>query len=107
MTSKQPPPGGGATRFKPKPGAASKAVARKPPSRLDVEARRIVRAEMERRDVSYKVLVKLMNARAEPDEKVTERNLISRINRGTFTFSFLLQVVRALGIARLNVGEPE
>ncbi len=62
---------------------------------------------MQRRDVSYKELVKLMNARAEPGEKVTERNLISRINRGTFTFGFTLQVLRAMGINKLTISEAE
>lgn len=106
MTPDKPASGASATRFKPAGTSPRKAAAREP-SRLDIEARRIVRAEMQRRDVSYKELVKLMNARVEPGEKVTERNLISRINRGTFTFGFTLQVLRAMGINKLTISEAE
>jgi hypothetical protein len=80
---------------------------RGPPERSiwDDEARRIIRSEMERRDISYKQLVQLLETQPGPplDFAVTERNLISRISRGTFSFSFALQVLRAMGVRSLDV----
>lgn len=69
------------------------------------EARRIIRSEMERRDISYKQLVHLLETQAGPplDFAATERNLISRISRGTFSFSFALQILRAMGVRSLDV----
>lgn len=69
------------------------------------EARRIIRSEMERRDISYKQLAELLGTQTGPplDFAVTERNLISRISRGTFSFSFALQVLRAMRVRSLDV----
>lgn len=69
------------------------------------EARRIIRSEMERRDISYKELARLLSTHTGPplDFAVTERNLISRISRGTFSFSFALQVLRAMRVRSLDV----
>jgi len=71
----------------------------------DDEARRIIRSEMERRDISYKQLVQLLETQPGPplDFAVTERNLISRISRGTFSFSFALQILRAMGLRSVDV----
>ena len=80
---------------------------RGPPERSiwDDEARRIIRSEMERRGISYKQLVQLLETQTDPrpDFPVSERNLISRISRGTFSFSFALQVLRAMGVRSLDV----
>lgn len=105
MTSEKPDEG--STRFKSKSETPAKPVVRREPGRFDIEARRIIRAEMQRRDVSYKDLVKSMNKRAEPGEKVSERGLVSRINRGTFSLGFAIQVLRAMGVNKLPIGEPE
>lgn len=74
-------------------------------SSWDDEARRIIRSEMERRDISYKQLVFLLEAQTGPplDFAVTERNLISRISRGTFSFSFAIQILRAMGVRSVDV----
>lgn len=74
-------------------------------SSWDDEARRIIRSEMERRDISYKQLVELLETHPGPplDFDVTERNLISRISRGTFSFSFAIQLLRAMGVRSLDV----
>jgi len=60
---------------------------------------------MERRGISYKQLVQLLEIQTDPrpDFPVSERNLISRISRGTFSFSFALQVLRAIGVRSLDV----
>ena len=60
---------------------------------------------MERRDISYKQLVHLLETQPGPplDFAATERNLISRISRGTFSVSFALQILRAMGVRSLDV----
>lgn len=103
MTSQTPASGKGAARPAAK-AALGTSTRRRAPSKWDEEARQIIRAEMQRRGVSYKVLVQRMGHLG---EEVTERSLISRINRGTFTFGFALQVLRALGVTKLTVSELE
>jgi len=60
---------------------------------------------MERRGVSYKQLVGLMEELPDRplDFRLTERNLISRITRGSFSFAFALQVLRALQVRTLDI----
>lgn len=64
---------------------------------------------MERRDVSYKMLAQLLESLPGPalDFTVTERNLISRIGRGSFSLSFALQVLRAMGVRSLDIAPIE
>ena len=71
----------------------------------DEEARRIVRAEMERRQVSYKELSQLLaDQNGTPSAPpYSERNLISRVSRGSFTFAFALELLRAMQVDSLNV----
>jgi uncharacterized protein DUF6471 len=71
----------------------------------DEEATRIVRAEMERRGVSYKQLAALLEqqSRHSLGFRVSERNLISRITRGTFTFGFAIEVLRAMGASSVGI----
>lgn len=70
-------------------------------SSADEEARRIVRAEMARRDFSYKQLVVAMERLGH--KKVTEGNLISRISRGSFTFGFAIEILRAMGATEIDI----
>jgi len=81
----------------------------RPRSTWDEEARRIIRGEMERRGVSYKQLVGLIEEMPDlpPDFRLTERNLISRIMRGSFSFAFALQVLRALQVRTLDIDPSE
>jgi len=64
------------------------------------EARRIVRAELARQDVTYKQLVKLLGGIG-VDE--TERSITNKLSRGSFQFVFALQVMAALGVKVLDV----
>lgn len=94
---------------KPPASAASPPKKRKdwsrPRSPADEEARRIIRSEMERRDMSYAQLAALLEPRAKKLRvgRITEHNLASRINRGTFTFGFAIEVLRAIGTAKIDI----
>lgn len=59
------------------------------------EARRILKAELARRDVSYKALSKALEAVGVGE---SPRQLTNKINRGTFTFAFFLRCMKALGV---------
>jgi hypothetical protein len=63
-----------------------------------------VRAEMQRRGVTYRMLARRLS---EAGVSETERNLVSRITRGTFTFAFALQILRAIGVTRLDIRERD
>lgn len=67
------------------------------------EATRLVRAEMVRRGLSFKQLAEAMAQREGEVESV--QTLINKVNRGRFSFAFLLRVCRAMGIATLDVSE--
>lgn len=83
-------------------GSARKApVARKQPTKWDLEARAILRGEMQRRGFTYKRLALALERDGEPE---TERRLISRVTRGTFSFGFTLRCLRAMGAERVSVG---
>lgn len=77
-----------------------------PQSKLEAnrEACRLVRAEMQRRGVTYRMLARRLS---EAGVSETERNLVSRITRGTFTFAFALQILRAIGVTRLDIRERD
>jgi hypothetical protein len=66
----------------------------------DEEARRILRAEMQRRGVTYKMLAARLH---EAGESESERNLISRISRGTFSFAFAIRALRAMGATQVDI----
>jgi len=68
-------------------------------------AKRLLQAEMTLRGFTYKQLARVLDG----DEN--EQSLMTRINRGTFSFAFYLQVVRAMGadtitISHLPKGTP-
>lgn len=64
------------------------------------EARRIVRSEMQRRGITYKMLARRLTDAGEP---TTERNLISRITGGSFPFSFAIRVLRIMGATQVDI----
>lgn len=74
---------------------------RRQPSTWDMEARSILRAEMQRRGFTYKKLALALERQGQAE---TERRLISRISRGTFTFAFALRCLRAMGADRVAIG---
>lgn len=66
------------------------------------EAEAILKGELARRKVLYKELADVMST---DDLKVTEAALKAKINRGTFTFGFLVKVMRALGATSVDIAE--
>jgi hypothetical protein len=60
---------------------------------------------MERRGVTYSKLGALLEQqnRHISGYRVSERNLISRITRGTFTFGFAIEVLRAMGATSVGI----
>jgi hypothetical protein len=64
------------------------------------QAKGLIRAELARRNLGYKELAERLTAIG---VKETERNLSNKINRGTFTVVFLLQVMGALGVKNLQL----
>ncbi len=68
----------------------------------EAEAKRVLKAELARAGVSYKVLVARLEAMGIEDNTAA---LASRITRGKFSFVFFLQCMRALGVDEVRVGE--
>lgn len=66
------------------------------------EAKSILRAELERRSVTYAKLAKLLR---ENQIEETERSLANKISRGSFSFAFFLQVMRVLNVTEISL-EP-
>jgi len=58
------------------------------------EARRIVRAELVRRGVTYQGLANRLQAIG---VRETEWSIANKMSRGTFSFVFVLQCLRAIG----------
>ena len=67
------------------------------PERTDWEdaAKRLLRAEMAKRGVTYAQLVERLR---EIGVQEDERNLRNKVSRGKFSAAFLLQVLEALGV---------
>lgn len=64
------------------------------------QARRILRSELERQGVTYKQLaLSLEKAGAE----VTERSIANKLSRGTFSFAFFLQAMKAIGAEEVGI----
>ncbi|KMW47106.1 DUF6471 domain-containing protein [Ralstonia insidiosa] len=59
------------------------------------EARRLLRAQMALKDVRYKGLARALESVGVFEEP---KALANKINRGTFSFAFFLQCMRALAI---------
>ncbi len=59
------------------------------------EARRILRTELARRDIGYKELARALEAVGVEE---SAKALSNKINRGTFSFVFFLQCMRALEV---------
>lgn len=64
------------------------------------EARRVLRAELLRKDIGYKELSRALEAIGVNEDA---KALSNKVNRGTFSFSFFLQCMKALGIRTINL----
>ena len=68
----------------------------KDPEPLAREAKKILRAVMERYEYSYKDLADALGATAEGQTESVQA-LINKVNRGRFSFAFFLRACRAMG----------
>lgn len=67
----------------------------------DIEAKLVLKSELTRRGVSYKVLAARLEALGVEDSAPAIAN---RISRGKFSFAFFLQCMRALDVDEVRVG---
>jgi hypothetical protein len=70
------------------------------PMNWENEARRIVRAELVRRGITYKGLAARLVAIGVNE---TERSIANKMSRGTFSFVFVLQCLQAIGAKSMTV----
>lgn len=63
----------------------------------------LLKAELKRRDVSYKQLAELLKPLGVNE---TDRNIANKISRGGFTAAFLLQCLTAIGAKNVDISEP-
>lgn len=68
----------------------------------DGDAKRMLRAEMVRRDISYEDLVQRL---AEVGVKETSASLRNKVSRGSFTADFFLQALSAMGATSLRLAD--
>lgn len=68
------------------------------------EVKRLLRAEMTRRGVTYDQLAEKLSAIGVEDSSVNIRN---KVARGKFTATFLVQCLTAMGARSLRLAEPE
>lgn len=66
----------------------------------DLEAKRLLKAELARSGVSYKVLVTRLESIGVVE---TEGAISNKISRGRFSFAFFLQCMRALGVETVRL----
>jgi hypothetical protein len=59
---------------------------------------------LDRRNVTYRTLAKLMRERKLLE---TERSLANKVSRGSFSFVFFLQVMRVLGVSTVHLNATE
>jgi len=69
----------------------------------DNDARNILKAEIVRRGVSYDRLVKLLD---DIGVEETPRSIASKMSRGSFSFVFFLQCMKALGAESVTITLP-
>jgi hypothetical protein len=68
-------------------------------------AKRILKAEMQRRGVSYKELAEALRARG-AGSSANEANVRNQINRGGFSAGFFIECCLAMGSYVVRLGEP-
>lgn len=68
-------------------------------------AKRILKAEMQRRGVSYKELAETLRERG-AGAGANEANIRNQINRGGFSAGFFIECCLAMGSYVVRLGEP-
>jgi hypothetical protein len=65
-------------------------------------AKGLLKAELKRKNVSYRELAERLTAMGIPE---TERNIANKISRGGFTAAFLLQCLSAIGCDTIRLDD--
>lgn len=65
-----------------------------------LEARRILRAELARRDWTY---ARLVSALGKIGVEESVRSVTNKLSRGTYSFAFFLQCMKAMGRANVEI----
>jgi hypothetical protein len=63
-------------------------------------AKTTLKAELKRKNVSYRELAERLTAMGSPE---SERNIANKISRGGFTGGFFLQCLKAIGVSTLHL----
>lgn len=69
------------------------------------QAKRILKAEMQRRGVTYKELAEALRERGS-GASANEANIRNQINRGGFSATFFVECCLAMGSYVVRLGEP-
>jgi len=72
----------------------------------NTEAVQILKSEMKRRGFVYKSLSSAL-ASLEPKVAISEKALSNRVSRGTFTFAFFLQCMKAMSVNKVTLFRDE
>ena len=63
-------------------------------------AKRLIKSELAKREIDYIKLAKLMKVIGVDEKQV---NIANKINRGTFSFGFALQIFKAIGVEQIDL----
>jgi hypothetical protein len=66
-----------------------------------MEARRVIKSLMARNGLDYQTLADKLNMAGVP---TNQRQLTNKVNRGTFSFAFVLQLMAALEVKNIDIG---
>ena len=66
----------------------------------NIKAKNIIKAELSKKGVDY---IELAEKLKDIGVEEKQMNIANKINRGTFNFTFALQVFKALGVKKLNL----
>ena len=64
------------------------------------KAKAIIKVELAKKDIGYEKLEQLLLDIGVVENKL---NIANKLNRGKFSFSFALQIFKALGLKKLNL----
>lgn len=65
-----------------------------------IKAKAIIKSELAKQDISYEKLSDMLHDIGVDENKM---NIANKLNRGKFSFSFALQIFKALGLKKLNL----
>ena len=70
----------------------------------EIEAERLLKAELARKGITYRVLVLKLEAIGVTD---TESAIANKINRGRYKMVFFMQCMRAIGVDAVSIAPQE